>query len=151
MVKFQKSYEDGELHVNKLCEYLKEKNVGVQFATLDQQLKGIDLIINNEKYEIKKQLDPECVIIEETGTCGKKGWFYTSEATYIVEICHDGTGMIIELSKLKQAMETLKNTYGIHLNEPTDGWYGDKWQSSYRRIPSDLIEEYAEGKRFRWK
>jgi len=94
-------------------------------------------------FEVKGSYqDDGNLCIEEWYDMGerKPGWIKTSKADYIVFVsCVSKTIIIYPRAKFRDwyryNYRYIQRQYGLQINEPTKGLYGDEWYSAFRRIP----------------
>lgn len=111
--------------------------------------KEIDFLVDHEKsYEVKCNLkNLEDIIIEEWHNIDeqydskKPGWFYTTEAKYVVFINKENHLMVIlkmgketidRYNSFKESYQLIENKVSYNPRNPNPKT--NKWQSAYRRV-----------------
>ena len=146
-MRFSDDYVKGQKAVEAVKMYLMDMdnaNISFRDATPEEQKDEIDLVVNDtETCEIKVQSKPNVIAVEETSQDAKPGWIYTSKAKWLLEVS-DKHILKIDMQKLWEYYCATKHLNKLIINKgESDGWFGDKWHSSFRYYPVTEIANYV--------
>jgi len=147
------SFEEDQKRGKKGEQIFKEDYLdflGIKYEDVSEdkayQQEGFDFVTDIGNYEVKANYrDNQLLIFEEWYKHETvPGWIYTTQADVIVFVSLTTRTMIILplTDRFRYEYEYIKLEVDLQINEPSAGHYQQKWTSSFRKIPFDMLTGY---------